>query len=130
MLEPKELGTDWSELSEAAIAGMNDWRSANPKASFAEIETELDLRLVKLRARMLQDTALASSTVAWSGSQLGEKPGCPDCGWELAPWGKRRRRLQTLGGKRSPWNASMESVPVAAGNFSPWLKSWNCCRAA
>ena len=99
MLEPKELGTDWSELSEAAIAGMSDWRSANPKASFAEIETELDLRLAKLRARMLQDTALASSTVAWSGSQLGEKPGCPDCGWELAPWGKRRRRLQTLGGQ-------------------------------
>ena len=47
MLEPKEPGTDWSELSEEAIAGMSDWRWANPKASFAEIETELDLRLAK-----------------------------------------------------------------------------------
>lgn len=74
-MEPKDIGPDWQELSEEAITGVKEWRLQNPKATFAEIETELDLGLAKLRARMLQDTALASSTVAWSGSQLGEKPG-------------------------------------------------------
>ena len=70
-MEPEELGSGWQELSEEAISGMKEWRLANPKAAFAEIETELDLRLAKLRARMLQDTALASSAADWRGHQPG-----------------------------------------------------------
>ena len=96
-MEPKELGLAWRELSEEAISGIIEWRLRHPKATFAEIETELDLRLAGLRARMLRDTALASASAGWSGKQPGEKPACPRCGRELVSGGRRRRRLQTLG---------------------------------
>ena len=128
-MEPEELGSGWQELSEEAISGMKEWRLANPKAAFAEIETELDLRLAKLRAGMLQYTALASSAADWRGHQPGERPVCPDCGRKLTPSGKQRRRLQTLGGQEVALDASMGSAPLVAGNFSPWMKSWHYCRA-
>ena len=42
-MESKDIGPDWEELSEEAVTGVREWRLQNPKATFAEIETELDL---------------------------------------------------------------------------------------
>ena len=99
LMELQDLGLAWRELSEEAITGMKEWRLQNPGATFAEIEKELDLRLAKLRGRMLQDTALASSATDRGSNQPGARPKCPDCARELEPSGKRGRRLQTLGGQ-------------------------------
>ena len=118
-MELRDWGAAWQELSEEAISGMKEWRLQNPKATFAEIETELDLRLAKLRARMLQDTALASSAADWSGNQLGEGPECPDCGRKLAPSGKRRRRLQTLGGQEITLERQYGVCPACGGKLFP-----------
>ena len=96
-MKPKDWGTSWQELSEEVIAGMKEWRWQHPRATFAEIETELDLRLARLRARMLQDSALASAATDWSGSAPGQRPRCPGCGEELESGGKRKRSLQTRG---------------------------------
>ena len=38
VMEPKDIGPDWQELSEEAITGVKEWRLQNPKATFAEIE--------------------------------------------------------------------------------------------
>jgi hypothetical protein len=118
-MEPKDIGPDWQELSEEAITGVKEWRLQNPKATFAEIETELDLGLAKLRARMLQDTALASSAADWSSNQSGERPVCPDCGQELAPSGKRPRRLQTLGGQEVTLERQYGVCPACGGKLFP-----------
>jgi hypothetical protein len=96
-METKDIGQTWQGLSEEVIIGIKEWRLQNPKATFGEIETELDLRLAKLRARMLQDTALASASAGWSGKEPEERPACPGCGQGMVSYGKRRRRLQTLG---------------------------------
>ena len=118
-MEPKDIGPDWQELSEEAITGVKEWRLQNPKATFAEIETELGLGLAKLRARMLQDTALASSAADWSSNQSGERPVCPDCGQELAPSGKRPRRLQTLGGQEVTLERQYGVCPACGGKLFP-----------
>ena len=56
-----DLDAQWRELAEAAITGMAEWRVQHPTATFREIEAAVDERLARVRARMLQDAALASA---------------------------------------------------------------------
>lgn len=95
-MERKEIEQRWRELSEEVVSGMADWRVAHPRATLNEIELAIDQRLDRLRARMLEDAALASAQAEWGRGQ-GAAPGCPGCGQPLQSAGKRRRRLQTRG---------------------------------
>ena len=93
-----EMEGNWTKLGEEAISGMLEWRQQHPKATFREIETEVDNRLAKMRARMLQDAALASEQAEWErGAE--QRPVCPRCGAELEKKGKKKRKMQTLGGQ-------------------------------
>ena len=85
----------WRELSEAVLVGMQEWRVQHPKASMVEIEKEIDQRLARLRARMLQDTATESKARDWQEAE--EKPVCPECGDVLKMNGEHKRHLQTHG---------------------------------
>ena len=96
-MNPKDFDRSWRELSEEVIMGMKEWRLQHPKATLSEIETALDERLARLRARMLQDAALASASADWSQSQPEQRPACPSCGQGLVSGGSRERRLQTRG---------------------------------
>ncbi len=87
----------WRGMSEEVIAGMWEWRDQNPQASFGEIEGELDRRLSEMRARMLADLAIASAKTDWEAGPGA--PVCPNCGAALQPNGKKKRTLQTRGGR-------------------------------
>jgi hypothetical protein len=93
----EETGKVWRGVSEEIIVGMSEWRQQNPKATFREIEEELDRRLSELRARMLADLAVASASAEWESG--AEAPICPKCGAKLKPNGKKKRKLQTRGGR-------------------------------
>jgi DNA repair exonuclease SbcCD ATPase subunit len=93
----KEKEAEWRMLSEEVIMGMQEWREQHPQANLREIERVLDEQLARLRARMLQDTALASRAANWRGEANGEK--CPECGDKLAARGEHKRQLQTHGGQ-------------------------------
>jgi ribosomal protein S27AE len=90
----EKLG-EWREMSEAVLVGMQEWRKQHPRASMKEIEKELDQRLARLRARMLQDTALESEARDWQEAE--RQPVCPECGAVLHMNGSQQRRLQTHG---------------------------------
>ena len=90
----------WAALSEEVLSGMRDWREQHPRATLREIEAEVDTRLAGVRARLVEEMALRSRAVAWSGRADPEAaPRCPDCGSTLQPRGKRTRRLKTQGGQ-------------------------------
>jgi RNase P subunit RPR2 len=110
---------DWRELSEQVISGMKEWREGHPKATFREIETELDERLSRLRAKMLQDTALASSQADWSELPKGQRPICPQCGTPLVSRGKRTRHLQTDGGQEVTLQRTYGTCPNCNGGLFP-----------
>jgi predicted RNA-binding Zn-ribbon protein involved in translation (DUF1610 family) len=91
---------EWRGMSEDIISGMMEWRERNPKATFREIEDEVDKRLSVMRTRMISDAAMSSASTEW---QAGEKVViCPKCGVELTKKGKKKgkkkRKLQTRGG--------------------------------
>lgn len=96
----KDFDHQWRELSEEVISGMKGWRLQHPRASLSEIEAALDERLARLRARMLEDAALASATADWDSASGTAAPECPTCGRPLQARGSHSRQVQTHGGQR------------------------------
>jgi uncharacterized protein with PIN domain len=86
------------EIAEA-VAGLRDWRAQHPRATFAEIEAAVDERFNAARARVLGELARLSAAADLAGRAVGERARCPDCGAELKPQGRRRRRVLTQGAK-------------------------------
>lgn len=90
--------TLWHQLTQEVMTGMREWRLQHPKATLRQIETELDARLNRMRARMLEDLALHSAATEWQNSPATQPPLCPDCGVPLQHRGAHARTLQTHGG--------------------------------
>lgn len=87
------LSDAWRDLADEARAGIAEWRQQHPTATLREIEEAIDERLAGLRARMVQDAALASAAADPAAS--GVRPRCPACGAAMSLEGARTRRLRT-----------------------------------
>jgi hypothetical protein len=92
-----EVQANWSGLSEEIMQGVAEWREQHPKATFREIEAEIDKRLAGLRAQMISDTAMQSAQTEWESGVAGVV--CSKCGETLEKKGKKKRKLETQGGR-------------------------------
>src|SRR5262245_5755843 len=97
MVELADWAQRWRALSEQVLEEMQGWRVAHPRATLREIETEAEARLVRLRARLVEDTALASPTRDWTAEAGASHPACPGCGAPLQARGLDTRRLTIPG---------------------------------
>jgi hypothetical protein len=110
----------WHRMTEEIMSGMREWRAQHPKATLREMEDELDARWVRVRARMLEDMALASAAADWSETPSGQHPTCPDCGVPLQLRGTDTRSLQTHGGQKLQLERRYGTCPACgAGLFPP-----------
>lgn len=117
----------WHQLTQQVMSGMREWRMQHPKATL-EMEQELDARLGHMRARMLEDMALASAAADWTQTPASQQPLCPDCGAPLQQRGTDTRTLQTHGG--AAVGTPVRQLPGLRGRaFSPSMRSWACCPA-
>lgn len=108
----------WQQLTAEITREMGAWRLAHPKATLREIETELDTRLSRMRARLLEDLALTSATAVWNKHAV--PPLCPDCHTPLDDAGAKTRSLQTHGGQELELTRSYGVCPACgAGLFPP-----------
>jgi YgiT-type zinc finger domain-containing protein len=115
-----EVEARWQELTDEVITGMKEWRLQHPKATLREIEAALDERLNKVRARMLEDAALASAAADLSTAGEEERPGCPRCGGRLEAHGSERREVTTTGNQRIRLTRTYAVCPACgAGLFPP-----------
>ena len=85
----------WRQLADEVCTGMQEWRLQHPKATLTEIERALDERLARMRARMLEDAALASAATDLRGLPAEDRPHCPDCGQVMQLRGPEVRQLTT-----------------------------------
>lgn len=90
-----DFDAHWDELAEEVLSGMKEWRLQHPKATLRQIETALDERLGKMRARMLEDAALASAAADLKAAQAAERPVCSACGSVLVERTVAQRELVT-----------------------------------
>jgi YgiT-type zinc finger domain-containing protein len=80
------------------VSGLWDWRAAHLRATFAEMEREVDERFNAARARVLQEMALMSRAADLSGAAPAERARCPSCGGALKPQGRKGRTVVVQGG--------------------------------
>ena len=119
-MERQQFEQRWHQLSTEIMSGLSDWRIQHPKATLREMELELDTRLAHVRARMLEDLALASAASDWHASPAGEAPGCPQCASPLQLRGAHLRTLQTHGGQTLTLERQYGVCPVCqTGLFPP-----------
>jgi ribosomal protein S27AE len=116
-MKSREVGESWKGKGEEIMVGLTEWRQQNPKATFREIEDEVDRRLSELRVRMLADMAVSSANAEW-GKGL-EAPRCPKCGVVLEPTGKKKRTLQTRGGQGVELEREYGVCPKCGQGFFP-----------
>ena len=112
----------WRELSEEVFTGMAEWRVQHPRATFSEIEAALDERLATVRARMLQDVALASAATDLSTQPAEERPCCPGPEWghALEAHGQEERTLRTTYERPVRLRRSYARCPgCGVGRFPP-----------
>ena len=109
----------WRRLSEEVISGMKEWRDHHPKATLGEIEEAIDERLGRLRARMVQDAALASAQADWSQAEPEQRPKCSQCRTALVARGKKERHIQTQGGQEVIFKRSYGVCPSCGGGLFP-----------
>jgi YgiT-type zinc finger domain-containing protein len=114
------LEAHWQELIEDVLTGMQDWRTAHPQASFAEIESAVDERLAGVRARMLEAAALASRAADVGALAEAERPRCPECGQPLVERGRHTRTLTAAGDQAVHLERSYAVCPsCGTGLFPP-----------
>jgi predicted RNA-binding Zn-ribbon protein involved in translation (DUF1610 family) len=110
----------WQQLVDEVTIGMKEWRLQHPRATFREIERALDERLAGMRARMLQDLALASAAARASEDEEAERPKCPKCGGQLEARGEQKRTLTTSYNQPIELTRSYSYCPACeAGLFPP-----------
>jgi predicted RNA-binding Zn-ribbon protein involved in translation (DUF1610 family) len=115
-----ELEARWQPLSQDVIRAMRDWRRQHPRATLKEIETALDEQLARLRAQMLQDTALTSPGADLPTMSETERPRCPQCGALLTAQGTQTRTLVTEHDQTIELARSYATCPeCGAGLFPP-----------
>jgi hypothetical protein len=114
-----EFDRRWKKLAQEVLSGMRDWRVQHATATFAEIEEELDKRMARMRAGLLEDLAMASAAASVGGSQPKERPRCPTCGGELQERGKHVRKLTTHGEQTVQLTRSYGYCPTCRVGFFP-----------
>lgn len=114
-----DFDAKWHELAEEVVSGMKEWRLQHPKASLREIEQALDERLGRMRARMLQDAAMASAAADIQAAQEGERPICPQCGARLEARGSHERELTTHHNQSVRLERSYGVCPACGAGFFP-----------
>jgi ribosomal protein S27AE len=114
-----DFDAQWEELAEEVLTGMKEWRLQHPKATLNEIEHTLDERLGRVRARLLQDLALASAAADIQAAQDQERSVCPKCGSGLESRGQHQRQLTTHHNQGLTLERSYGECPTCGAGFFP-----------
>jgi hypothetical protein len=115
-----DFAAQWQALAADVITGMKEWRLQHPQATLGEIEQALDERLNRVRARMLQDAALASAVADLNARPAAERPVCAACEVPLEARGKAVRDLTTHHNQTVRLERSYAVCPqCGAGLFPP-----------
>lgn len=86
-------------LMERALEGAGSWRQEHPRATFREIEEEVETRLGQVRQGLVESLAHESVSSDLTNGGAGERPRC-ECAGTLEARGQQTREVITLRGDR------------------------------
>ena len=124
----EEFEARWHREAEAVMSGMKEWRLQYPKATFREIEAAVDEKLSGMRARLLEDLALASRAADLQDKQAGEQPHCPSLRASAGEPGQAGSHHPHPWRRRGALEARLRALPGLWGrSFPPSMRNWNSC---
>ena len=115
----ERLEERWRQLCAEAITGMAEWRKQHPKATLSEMEAALDQRLGNVRARMLEDAAMASQATDLRTTPPVDCPLCSQCGAHLKHRTWEERSLSTDHGQTIRLKRSYAVCPACGETLFP-----------
>jgi len=115
----QKIKSDWEALMKEASQELRTWRQGHSRATFTEIEEEVDEKLARVRKQILQDMVMASTRADIVRTAKAERPRCPSCGATLRSEGKRRRGLITDYEQEIELVRSYASCPECGDSFFP-----------
>jgi len=118
MSRPIDAGL-WQQLTQDLTTEMGTWRRDHPTATLRELEDELDARLNRMRARLLEDLALTSAAAEWSAAPVASHPRCAQCDQPFERKGAKTRTLQTHGGQTLTLERTYGICPVCSTGLFP-----------
>jgi hypothetical protein len=118
-MRDERLEERWRPLCAEAMSGMAEWRRQHPKAMLSEIEGALDEHLGSVRARMLEDAAVASDATDLRTAAPADCPLCPRCGARLQHRTWEERSLSTDHGQTIRLQRSYAVCPACGETFFP-----------
>src|SRR5437667_5734314 len=81
----------WQKMSIEILMDLKEWRRANPRATYVQIEEEVHKRVMQLEARLIQEAAEESPSREWGRGSEHEAALCPKCATPLQARGKQKR---------------------------------------
>jgi hypothetical protein len=109
----------WHEIAQEVFLEMRTWRKDHPKATLQEIEEEVDRRLARMRAGLVEGVAMSSSAVEVGGRTAEAPAACRTCGGVLHARGKQVRKLLTTGQQTVRLERSYGYCPTCQVGFFP-----------
>ena len=107
------------ELAQEVLLEMRSWREKHPTATLQEIEEEVDRRIARWRAGLVEGIAMASAAVEVGSRAADEPTRCPTCGGVLQARGKQVRQLTTSGEQTVRLERSYGYCPTCQVGFFP-----------
>jgi RNase P subunit RPR2 len=109
----------WQQMSMEILTDVKEWRKANPRATYVQIEDEVHKRVMQLEARLIQEAAEESPSREWGRRSEHEAPLCPKCAIPLQARGKQKRTLQGNGGQRVKLSRTYGTCPKCGEGLFP-----------
>jgi predicted RNA-binding Zn-ribbon protein involved in translation (DUF1610 family) len=114
-----KAGQRWDELAAEVCTGFREWRVQHPRATFQELETALDARGARVRARLLAEAAVQSAASDLRAVAAAARPVCPECGGQLVVAGQEERVLTTTYEQQIPLRRSATECTACGRRVFP-----------
>jgi hypothetical protein len=107
------------QMSLEILTDLKEWRRANPRATYVQIEDEIHKRLMQLEARLIESAVEESPSREWRGGSRQEAVLCPTCATPLQARGKHKRILQGNGGETVTLSRTYGTCPKCGEGLFP-----------
>ena len=107
------------QLSIEILTDIKEWRKANPRATYVQIEEEVHRRLMQLEARLIEGAVEESPSREWGKGVEVEAAQCPKCAVPLQARGKHKRSLQGNGGESVTISRTYGTCPKCGEGLFP-----------
>ena len=107
------------KMSVEILADIKEWRRANPRATYVQIEDEVHKRMMQLETRLIEGAVEESPSREWGRGLKHEAAVCPKCATPLQARGKQKRTLHGNGGQSVTLSRMYGTCPKCGEGLFP-----------